>query len=274
MGVINMAHGELIMIGAYATYVVQNLFRSDTARRCSTGISLAAFRWRSRVAPLVGMVLERTVIRFLYGRPLETLLATWGISLDPDPGACARSSARRTCRSRTRRGCPAASSILPTWCCRGAGSRSSRSRSPCSSAVWLLLTRTRLGLFVRGVTQNRGMAGCVGVPHRARRHVGVRPRLGHRGPRRRARSRRSATSGPTSARATSSTRSWWSCSAVSGSSPGPFTRRSVLGIVEQASRTAGRARCWRRSPILVFIMVFIQKRPQGMFALKGRAVEA
>src|SRR5437899_270163 len=80
MGVINMAHGELIMIGAYATYVVQNLFRQhlpgafDVYLLCAVPVSFA-------VAALVGMVLERTVIRFLYGRPLETLLATWGISL-------------------------------------------------------------------------------------------------------------------------------------------------------------------------------------------------
>ena len=80
MGVINMAHGELIMIGAYATYVVQNLFRSYAARR----VRLVPGRGGAggvRASALVGMVLERSVIRFLYGRPLETLLATWGISL-------------------------------------------------------------------------------------------------------------------------------------------------------------------------------------------------
>ena len=81
MGVINMAHGELMMIGAYATYVVQNLFRTHFCRAPSTGTCWPRFRWRSRVAALVGAVLERSVIRWLYGRPLETLLATWGISL-------------------------------------------------------------------------------------------------------------------------------------------------------------------------------------------------
>ena len=80
MGVINMAHGELIMIGAYTTYVVQNLFRAhlpgafDWYLACAVPAAFVA-------AALVGMVLERTVIRWLYGRPLETLLATWGISL-------------------------------------------------------------------------------------------------------------------------------------------------------------------------------------------------
>jgi hypothetical protein len=79
MGVINMAHGELMMIGAYATYVVQNLFRHlpgafDWYLCCGAGVAFLA-------AALVGAVLERSVIRWLYGRPLETLLATWGISL-------------------------------------------------------------------------------------------------------------------------------------------------------------------------------------------------
>src|SRR6266498_1343685 len=80
MGVINMAHGELIMIGAYTTYVVQNLFRSHLPGAFDWYLALAvpaAFA----VSALVGMALERSVIRWLYGRPLETLLATWGISL-------------------------------------------------------------------------------------------------------------------------------------------------------------------------------------------------
>ena len=80
MGVINMAHGELLMIGAYATYVVQNLFRKYLPGAFDWYLIGGASRRRSRRRALVGMVLERTVIRFLYGRPLETLLATWGLS--------------------------------------------------------------------------------------------------------------------------------------------------------------------------------------------------
>ena len=78
MGVINMAHGELIMIGAYATYVVQGLFRSTAL---FDWYLIAAIPVAFAVSALVGIALERTVIRWLYGRPLETLLATWGISL-------------------------------------------------------------------------------------------------------------------------------------------------------------------------------------------------
>ena len=76
MGVINMAHGELMMLGAYTTYVVQ------TAMPGHIGISiLAAIPAAFIVAGLMGVLLERTIIRFLYGRPLETLLATFGVSL-------------------------------------------------------------------------------------------------------------------------------------------------------------------------------------------------
>jgi urea transport system permease protein len=112
MGVINMAHGELMMIGAYATYVVQNLFKAYLP---------GAFDWYIVAAmpaslpdrALVGAVLERSVIRWLYGRPLETLLATWGISLILMQ-AVRICSARRTWRWRTRRGCRAACRCCPT----------------------------------------------------------------------------------------------------------------------------------------------------------------
>src|SRR5262245_41300374 len=80
MGVINMAHGEMVMLGAYTTFLVQEMIREHAPWLFDYSLSMAiplAFL----VAALVGMAIERGVIRFLYGRPLETLLATWGISL-------------------------------------------------------------------------------------------------------------------------------------------------------------------------------------------------
>jgi urea transport system permease protein len=80
MGVINLAHGELMMLGAYTTYVVQNVFKPLGQPLFDTYI-LFALPCAFLVAGLMGLILERGVIRFLYGRPLETLLATWGVSL-------------------------------------------------------------------------------------------------------------------------------------------------------------------------------------------------
>ncbi|MEG4519672.1 MULTISPECIES: ABC transporter permease subunit [unclassified Microcoleus] len=80
MGVINMAHGELMMLGAYTTFVVQNVFKGMGGVAFETYI-LFAIPLAFLVAALVGLILERGVIRYLYGRPLETLLATWGVSL-------------------------------------------------------------------------------------------------------------------------------------------------------------------------------------------------
>ncbi len=80
MGVINMAHGEMVMIGAYTTFVVQQLIAAATPALDAYGL-LFAVPAAFLVAGALGIVIERCLIRFLYGRPLETLLATWGLSL-------------------------------------------------------------------------------------------------------------------------------------------------------------------------------------------------
>jgi urea transport system permease protein len=156
-----MAHGEMIMIGAYATYVTQS-----AVRRFSPGI----FDWYPVLAlpiaflacALVGILIERLVIRFLYGRPLETLLATWGISL----------ILIQTVRQIF--GPQNVGIENPAW--MSGGIAFSGLVLPSNrvviivfallvlAAVGLALSRTRLGLFVRGVTQNRPMAGALGVP--------------------------------------------------------------------------------------------------------------
>ena len=98
MGIINMAHGELLMIGAYTTYVCQLLFRKFLPGAFSDAYLLVALPAAFIVAGAVGIALERTVIRWLYGRPLETLLATWGISLMLMRKLCAHCSARKMSR--------------------------------------------------------------------------------------------------------------------------------------------------------------------------------
>jgi urea transport system permease protein len=270
MGVINMAHGELIMIGAYATYVVQNLFRSH-APGAFDWYPLLAVPAAFAMSAVVGMVLERTVIRFLYGRPLETLLATWGISLILIQAV------------RTIFGAQNVQVENPVWMSGGIQILSNVvlpwSRiviigfaAAVLAGIWLLLTRTRLGLFVRGVTQNRAMASCVGVPT-ARVDTwafGVGSGL-------------AGLAG---------------CALSQIGNVGPDLGQAyivdsflvvVLGGVGQLAGTVYAAlglgfankllESWSgavlaKIAVLVFIIVFIQKRPQGLFAMKGRAVEA
>ncbi|CAA9439789.1 MAG: Urea ABC transporter, permease protein UrtB, partial [uncultured Ramlibacter sp.] len=161
MGVINMAHGELMMIGAYATYVVQGVFRSWLPGAFEWYL-VAAVPVAFAASALVGAVLERGVIRFLYGRPLETLLATWGISL------------MLMQLVRTVFGAQNVGVENPSWMSGGVVVMGNL-QLPWNRIVIigfafavlfgmaLLISRTRLGLFVRGVTQNRPIASCMGV---------------------------------------------------------------------------------------------------------------
>ena len=159
MGVINMAHGEMLTIGAYTTYSVQVLFQH-------AGLApyylLAAVPAAFVVATGAGILLERTVIRWLYGRPLETLLATWGISLG---------------LIQTIRLVFGAANVAvenPRWLAGGwevvPGLVLAYNRMGvvlfvifAALLVWFLLHRTSLGLQMRAVTQNRAMAACMGV---------------------------------------------------------------------------------------------------------------
>jgi len=270
MGVINMAHGELMMIGAYATYVVQNLFRQYLPDAFN-GYLLLAVPVAFLVSAVVGMVLERTVIRHLYGRPLETLLATWGLSLILIQAL------------RTTFGAQNVQVENPNWMSGGLEIMTnvilpwSRVAIIAFAAlvlliVWLLLTRTRLGLYVRAVTQNRSMASALGV--RTPKVDMLAFGLG------------SGTAGLAG-------------SALSQiGNVGPDLGQSyiidsfmvvVLGGVGQLAGTVYAAlglgiankflEAWQgavlaKIAILVFIIIFIQKRPQGIFALKGRAVDA
>jgi len=270
MGVINMAHGELIMIGAYATYVVQNVFRQyfpgafDAYLVCAIPVAFA-------VSAVVGMILERTVIRWLYGRPLETLLATWGLSLILIQAV------------RTIFGAQNVQVENPSWMSGGVEIMTnvvlpwSRIAIIAFSAVvltlmWLLLTRTRLGLFVRAVTQNRAMASSLGV--RTARVDMLAFGLG------------SGVAGLAG------------CALSQIGNVGPDLGQSyivdaflvvVVGGVGQLAGTVVAAlglgvlnkflegmagAVLAKIMVLVFIVIFIQRKPSGLFAMKGRSAEA
>lgn len=177
MGVINMAHGEMIAVGAYTTYVVQNLFGTGLALSpfgfslALPGVNATGWVYESYflvalplsflAAALVGIALERTVIQFLYRRPLESLLATWGVSLVLQQLFRLIFGANNVQVSSPSflSGHWTVNEILLGWnrvfVIGFAGL--------IVLGVWLVLTRTSLGLLIRAVMQNRGMASCMGV---------------------------------------------------------------------------------------------------------------
>ncbi len=270
MGVINMAHGELMMIGAYATWLVQNLFRQYLPGWFDWYILLAipaAFL----ASALVGAVLERSVIRWLYGRPLETLLATWGISLVLMQGV------------RTLFGAQNVGVENPAWMSGGLQVLPNLVLPYNRLAILvfaaavllgmaLLIGKTRLGLFVRGVTQNRRMAACVGINTARTDMLAFSLGAGIAG--------------------------LAGCALSQVGNVGPDLGQGyivdsfmvvVLGGVGQLAGTVVAAlglgvlnkllEDWAgavlaKIMVLVFIVVFIQKRPQGLFAIKGRSAEA
>jgi urea transport system permease protein len=161
MGVINMAHGELIAVGAYASYVTEGIFVRSFGSAGEYWYFVFAIPFAFITAALVGLILERCIIRFLYNRPLESLLATWGVSLVMQQ------------LFRMFFGSANVDVDSPSWLLGNVTISNvifgyNRLFVIGFAAViilltWLLLTKSPLGLLIRSVTQNRQMAACVGV---------------------------------------------------------------------------------------------------------------
>jgi urea transport system permease protein len=269
MGVINMAHGEMVMLGAYTTFVVQELIRTYAPWLYEASLFIAlplAFL----IAGAVGIIVERTIIRFLYGRPLETLLATWGLSLILQQSV-------RTIFGPTNRevGTPAwMSGALDIGAMSLTYNRIAIVVFAFSVfAVLLLVLRyTSLGLYVRAVTQNRRMAGSMGI--RTNRIDALAFGLG------------SGVAGIAGV----------ALSQIDNVSPnlgqgyiidsfmvvvfggvgnlwGTLVGAMTLGIGNKLLEPYAGA-VLGKIVLLIAIILFIQRRPRGLFALKGRAVEA
>jgi urea transport system permease protein len=268
MGVINMAHGEMVMLGAYVTFVVQQLIRTYNPALFDASLVIAiplAFI----ISGAVGILIERTIIRFLYGRPLETLLATWGLSL-------ILQQAVRTIFGPTNKDVG-----NPSWM---SGAFQLGQITITYNRLWIIvftiivfvlllamLRFTRLGLEMRAVTQNRRMAAAMGI--RTARIDALTFGLG------------SGIAGIAGV----------ALSQIDNVSPnlgqgyiidsfmvvvfggvgnlwGTLVGALTLGIANKFLEPFAGA-VLGKIAILVFIILFIQKRPRGMFALKGRAVE-
>jgi urea transport system permease protein len=270
MGVINMAHGELLMIGAYATYAVQGLFRNYLPGWVDAYV-LAAIPVAFFAAAAVGILLERTVIRHLYGRPLETLLATWGLSLILIQAA------------RVLFGAQNVELANPGWMSGGvtlmAGLVLPWNRIAIIAfalgvllLVWLLMNKTRLGMFVRAVTQNRSMAGCVGV-HTAKIDTmafGLGAGIAGLGG---VALSQIANVGPDMGQGYIVDSFMVVVLGGVGQLAGAVWAALGLGVVTKFLEGWSGA-VIAKIAVLVFIIIFIQRRPQGLFALKGRFVES
>ncbi len=270
MGVINMAHGELMALGAYATFVTQNWFSANLPGSFDYYF-LVALPVSFLVAGSAGLVLERGIIRFLYGRPLETLLLTWGVSLIIQQGL------------RVWFGAANVDVTAPRWLSGGIpvmiGVQLPYNRlfiiglaTVCVAGMYLLLFRSDAGLRIRAVTQNRGMAASLGV--RARRVDALTFALG------------AGLAGLAG------------CALTQIGNVGPELGQNyivdsfmvvvtggvgkLLGSILAAVGIGGLNKIIEPSMgavfgkvlILVFVILFIQRRPSGLFAAKGRYADS
>ena len=268
MGVINMAHGEMVMLGAYTTFVVQEVIRTSAPHLFDASL-LIALPLAFVVAGGIGILIERGIIRFLYGRPLDTLLATWGLSL-------VLQQAVRSIFGSSNREVGA-----PSWM---SGAFQVGQINVTYGRLWIvvfslivfvaliaLLRKTPMGLYMRAVTQNRPMASAMGI--RTPRVDALTFGLG------------SGIAGLAGV----------ALSQIDNVSPnlgqgyiidsfmvvvfggvgnlfGTLIGALTLGVVNKFLEPYAGA-VLGKILVLVFIILFIQRRPRGLFALKGRSVE-
>ncbi|HEY9052379.1 MAG TPA: urea ABC transporter permease subunit UrtB, partial [Gammaproteobacteria bacterium] len=265
MGVINMAHGELMMLGAYTTYMIQNLFPESLEYSLFLAIPSAFI-----VAGLFGIAIERGIIRFLYGRPLETLLATFGVSLILQQLVRTTISAQNVIVS------------TPSWM------SGSLQINPVLSITYnrlyiiifslivfgmllYVLKKSVLGLQVRAVSQNRSMAKAMGV--RSDWVDALTFGLG---------SGIAGIAGVALSQLTNVGPNLGQSYIIDsfmvvvfggvGNLWGTFVGAMSLGVVNKFLEPWSGA-VLAKILVLVFIILFIQKRPRGLFPQKGRGVE-
>ncbi|MBN2994162.1 urea ABC transporter permease subunit UrtB [Pseudomonas cedrina subsp. fulgida] len=269
LGVINMAHGEMLMLGAYSTYVVQ-LMLQRYAPAAIEFYPLIALPVAFFVTAAIGMALERTVIRHLYGRPLETLLATWGISL------------MLIQLVRLVFGAQNVEVSNPAWLSGGIQVLPNLvlpynriviiAFALCVVVLtWLLLNKTRLGLNVRAVTQNRNMAACCGVPTGRVDMLAFGLGSGIAGLGGVALSQ-IGNVGPDLGQSYIIDSFLVVVLGGVGQLAGSVMAAFGLGIANKILEPQIGA-VLGKILILALIILFIQKRPQGLFALKGRVID-
>ncbi|QGN38242.1 urea ABC transporter permease subunit UrtB [Klebsiella oxytoca] len=269
LGVINMAHGEMLMIGAYSCWMVQQAL-AQLAPQWLAFYPLIALPVAFLITGGIGMALERTVIRHLYGRPLETLLATWGISL------------MLIQLVRMLFGAQNVEVANPAWLSGGVQVLPNLILPWNRLAVlafvllvllftWLTLNKTRLGMNVRAVTQNRAMAACCGVPTGRVDMLAFGLGSGIAGLGGVALSQLGNV-GPELGQGYIIDSFLVVVLGGVGQLAGSVAAAFGLGIFNKILEPQMGA-VLGKILILVLIILFIQKRPQGLFALKGRVID-
>jgi len=265
MGVINMAHGELIMIGAYTAYVIQLMMPNHIGLSVLVAIP-AAFM----VSGLVGIAIERGVIRFLYGRSLETLLATFGISLILQQTV-------RTIFSPLNRSVETPEWMSGVWEINSALALTLNRLYIVLfcllvfAALFVVLKRTTLGLQVRAVSQNRAMARAMGVRSEWVDALTFGLGSGIAGVAGVALSQLTNV-GPNMGQAYIIDSFMVVVFGGVGNLWGTLVSGMTLGVANKFLEPWAGA-VLAKILVLVFIILFIQKRPRGLFPQKGRAAE-
>ena len=270
MGVINMAHGEMVMLGAYTTFVTEQLFQSYLPNMANYAL-VAAIPLAFVVSGLMGIAIERSVIRFLYGRPLETLLATWGVSL-------ILQQAVRSIFGPTNK-----SVITPPWMSGSIDFSNGLSFTLNRISIlifalailvglMILMKYTPLGLQMRAVTQNRPMANAMGI--KSSRVDALTFGLG---------SGIAGLAGVALSQIDNVSPNLGQSYIIDsflvvvfggvGNLWGTLAGALTLGIANKFLEPFAGA-VLAKIFILVFVILFIQKKPRGLFALKGRWVDA
>jgi urea transport system permease protein len=270
MGVINMAHGEMVMLGAYTTFVVEQLFQAYFPAAVDYAL-LAAIPSAFMVSGLMGIAIERSVIRFLYGRPLETLLATWGVSLILQQAV--RSIFGPTNRSVT----------TPSWMSGSIELSNGLSFTlnrvaillfalAVFAALMIIIKKSPIGLQMRAVTQNRPMANAMGI--RSSRVDALTFGLG---------SGIAGLAGVALSQIDNVSPNLGQSYIIDsflvvvfggvGNLWGTLAGALTLGVANKFLEPFAGA-VLAKIFILVAVILFIQKRPRGLFALKGRWVDA
>jgi urea transport system permease protein len=269
MGVINMAHGEMVMIGAYTTFVVQQIFRAYAPDLFGTSV-IVAIPVAFVVAGAIGILIERCLIRFLYGRPLETLLATWGLSL------VLQQAVRSTFGAENQ------NVATPDWMSGFfmLGGLTITLNRLCIiifafavvAGLMAVMRFTPLGLRMRAVTQNRRMAAAMGIrtPWIDAMTFGLGSGI-------------AGVAGVALAQIDNVSPNLGQNYIIDsfmvvvfggvGNLWGTVLAALTLGIVNKGLEPVAGA-VLGKIVVLVLIILFIQRRPRGLFPVKGRAVEA